>query len=231
MKDFLPQGTEIPAVLHELRTWVSAVGGWTRILRLRGTNGGADGALVGLERAALAMERFVIDLELLSRGAATPFHLRLEHMNLLTVVDTAVEMMRPNAELKGITLVQRADRKCLPTVCGDPLRVQQIVCNVLTNALKFTPRDGRVLTTVQTRAGVARIAIEDSGPGISPTFLPAVFDAFSQDPAVRHAEGSGLGLAVAKTLAELHSGTIEVEAGGNGHGATFCIVLPLASQV
>jgi signal transduction histidine kinase len=231
MTDLLPEGAAMPAVLHELRTWTSAVSGWTRILQLRRSPAEVDRALRAIERSSVAMERFIADLGLLSRGAGSPFGLFLENVNLLTVVDGALDVVRPRAELKEVTLVWLPAGDWVPVVCGDQLRLQQIICNLLMNALQFSPRGGRIAIALTTDAEHARIAIEDSGPGISRAFLPSIFEPFAQDPAVHHVDGSGLGLAIAKALAELQQGRLEVEPGGAGRGAVFNVHLPLVRHL
>lgn len=226
MADPLPQGAVVPAVLHELRTWTNAISGWTRILQVRRTPADVDRAVRAIERSSVAMERFIADLGLLSRGAGDAFGLYLEDVSLRAVVDAAIEVVRPQAEVKEVSLVWvPGDR--VPLVCGDELRLEQIVCNLLMNALQFSPRGGRVAITLTTNADYARLAVEDSGPGISRTFLPSLFEPFAQDPAVPHTEGSGLGLAIAKTLAESQQGHLDVEPGGGGRGAVFHLHLPL----
>jgi signal transduction histidine kinase len=227
MSDLLPEGVAMPAVLHELRTWTSAVSGWTRILQLRRSPAEVDRALRAIERSSVAMERFIADLGVLSRGSGTPFGLYLENVNLLLVVDAALDVVRPRAELKEVTLVWLPPGEWMPVVCGDQLRLQQIICNLLMNALQFTPRGGRIGITLTADEEYVRIAIEDSGPGISRAFLPSIFEPFAQDPAVHHVDGSGLGLAIAKALAELQQGRLEVDPGGGGRGAVFHVHLPL----
>ena len=227
MNRLLPDGAAMPAVLHELRTWTSAVSGWSRILQLRRSASEVDRALRAIERSSVAMERFIADLGLLSRGAETPFSLYLENVNLLAVVDAALDVVRPRAELKEVTFVWLPPGDWIPVVCGDQLRLQQIICNLLMNALQFSPRGGRVAITLTTTPDHARIGVEDSGPGISRAFLPSIFEPFAQDPAVHHGDGSGLGLAIAKTLAELQQGHLDVEPGGGGRGAVFHVQLPL----
>jgi two-component system CheB/CheR fusion protein len=108
--------------------------------------------------------------------------------------------------------------------------LQQIICNLLMNALQFSPRGGRIAITLTTDVEYARIAIEDSGPGLSHAFLPSIFEPFAQDPAMRHLDGSGLGLAIAKTLAELQQVRLDVDPGGGGRGAVFNVQLPLVRQ-
>jgi signal transduction histidine kinase len=231
MSDLLPQGAAMPAVLHDLRTWVGAISGWTRILTLRRSPAEVDRALRAIERSSDAMERFIADLTLLSRGTGSPFSLRVENVNLLGVIDAALDVVRPNAEANGVRLVWHAVSDCTPVVRGDPLRVQQIVCNLLANSLQCTPRGGWIVITLLTNAEHVRIAVEDSGPGISPAFLPSLFEPFTQDPAVQHAHGSGLGLAIAKTLAESQGGAIEVDPGGDTRGAIFRVQLPLVNRM
>ncbi|MEO6236482.1 MAG: HAMP domain-containing sensor histidine kinase [Vicinamibacterales bacterium] len=228
MNSLLPEDASIPAVLHELRTWTGAIAGWTRILHLHRSTDEIERAIRAIERSSAAMERFIGDLSVLSRGAGSPFGLYIEDMNLVAVVEAALDVVRPKAELKNVGLAWTAAGDWAPVVRGDQLRVQQIVCNLLFNALQFTPRDGRIEVTLTTAARTARITVEDSGPGISRAFLPALFQPFSQDPEVHHTDGSGLGLAIAKTLAELQSGSLDVDPGGSGRGATFHVHLPLA---
>jgi signal transduction histidine kinase len=217
----------MPAVLHELRTWTSAVSGWTRILQLRRSPAEVDRALRAIERSSVAMERFIADLGLLSRGSGSPFGLYLENVNLLVVVDAALDVVRPRAELKQVNLVWLPPGDWVPVVCGDQLRLEQIICNLLMNALQCCPRGGRIAVTLTMDSEYARIAVEDSGPGISPAFLPSIFEPFAQDPTVHYFDGSGLGLAIAKALAELQQGRLDVDPGGGGRGAVFNVQLPL----
>lgn len=227
MNDSLPEGAAVPAVLHELRTWTGAIAGWIRILHLRRSADETARALRAIERSSVAMERFIGDLSLLSRGAGSGFGLYLENMNLVTVVDAALDVVRPKAESKDVTLVWLPPGEWAPVVCGDQLRVQQIICNLLVNAVQFSSRGGRVTVSLTTDDATARITVEDSGPGISRTVLPALFEPFTHDPTAPHADGSALGLAIAKALAEMQQGTLHVEPGGSGRGAAFHVRLPL----
>jgi signal transduction histidine kinase len=227
MNDLLPGGAAMPAVLHELRTWTNSVSMWTRILKRHRSAVDVDRALRAIERSAAAMERFIADLGILSRGAGTPFGLYLENVNLLTVVEDALDVVRPKADLKEISLLWMPQGGGAPVVCGDQLRMQQIICNLLMNAVQFSPPGSRIAITLTTTKEYARIAIEDSGPGISRAFLPSIFEPFAQDPGVHHVDGSGLGLAIAKTLAELQQGRLDVDPGGEGRGAVFHVQLPL----
>lgn len=230
MTDLLREGVAVPAVLHELRTWTSAVSGWTRILHLRRSPAEVDRALRAIERSSIAMERFIADLGVLSRGGGSPFGLYLENVSLVQVVDAALDVVRPKAEVKEVTLAWLPPQEWMPVVCGDQLRLQQIICNLLMNALQFSPHGGRIAVTLTSDVEYARIAIEDSGPGISHAFLPSIFEPFAQDPAAHHLDGSGLGLAIAKALAELQQGRVDVDPGGGGRGAVFHVHLPLVRQ-
>ncbi|HEX8190810.1 MAG TPA: hybrid sensor histidine kinase/response regulator, partial [Pyrinomonadaceae bacterium] len=141
----------------------------------------------------------------------------------------AVEAVRPAAEAKGVRLQKVMDTG-LVSVSGDPVRLQQVIWNLLSNALKFTPRGGRVQVRLERVNSHVEIAVSDTGSGIEPDFLPHVFDRFRQadQKTTRQHGGMGLGLAIVRHLVELHGGTVRAESAGEGHGATFTVLLPVA---
>jgi CheY-like chemotaxis protein/two-component sensor histidine kinase len=151
-------------------------------------------------------------------------------VDLAAVARLAVDTVRPTADAKGIKLQAVLDPVAGP-VNGDPNRLQQILWNILNNAVKFTPRGGRVQVLLERVNSHLELSVIDSGQGISPEFLPHVFDRFSQADATntRAHAGLGLGLAIVKQLVELHGGSVRVQSAGPGQGATFCIELPLPS--
>jgi signal transduction histidine kinase len=214
---------------HELRTPLAAISGWARMLAVHDVDETQrDRAIQAIERNARAQQRLVDDLLDISRVVAGKLPLDVRPVEIADVARQALETVRPAAEMKGIRLrsLIQADAG---TVSGDPERLQQVVWNLLSNAVKFTPSDGDVLLDVE-RVGDThvRIAVADTGDGISPAFLPRVFERFAQQDAstTRAHGGLGLGLAIVRNLVELHGGTVGVRSEGLGHGATFEVMLP-----
>jgi CheY-like chemotaxis protein/anti-sigma regulatory factor (Ser/Thr protein kinase) len=156
--------------------------------------------------------------------------LDVQRTDLAMVVDAAVEAVRLSAEAKDIRLSKIVDPAAGP-VFGDPGRLQQIVWNLLSNAVKFTPKGGKVDVVVERVNSHVEIMVIDSGPGISPEFLPHVFERFRQadSSTTRMHAGLGLGLAIVKQLVELHGGTVRAESAGPGEGTTFTVSLPLGA--
>jgi CheY-like chemotaxis protein len=144
-------------------------------------------------------------------------------------IEAAVEAVRPAAEAKGVRL-QRIMDTGVVTVSGDPVRLQQVVWNLLSNAIKFTPKGGRVQIRLERVNSHIEISVRDTGPGIEPEFLPYVFDRFRQADGrtTRQHGGLGLGLAIVRHLVELHGGTVRAESEGEGKGAAFTVLLPVA---
>jgi signal transduction histidine kinase/CheY-like chemotaxis protein len=212
---------------HELRTPLNAVLGWTRVLRAAHVEPATHTrALESIERNARAQARLIEDLLEVSRIVTGKLRIQVRPVDLAALVDAAVEVVQPAAMAKKIALhVTVAVRPAMTS--GDPDRLQQVVWNVLSNAVKFTPAEGSVTVRLERMHGY-RLTVSDSGPGIEPRFLPHVFEAFRQadGTASREHGGLGLGLAIAKQLVELHGGTIEAHSGGRGTGATFEIFLP-----
>jgi CheY-like chemotaxis protein len=172
----------------------------------------------------------VSDLLDVSRIIAGKVRLDLAEVQIAPLIEAAVDSVRPAAEAKGLR-VQTALDPHAGTVNGDPERLQQVFWNLLSNAVKFTPNGGRVEVSLRPVAGHVEVAVRDTGQGISPAFLPYVFDRFRQaDPSsTRRHGGLGLGLAIVRHMVDLHGGRVRVESGGDGQGATFTVELPPAS--
>ena len=212
---------------HELRTPLNAVLGWTRVLRAtRVERATQERALESIERNARAQARLIEDLLEVSRIVTGKLRIQVRPVDLAAIVDAAVEVVQPAAAAKRITLSVAVEARPAMT-SGDPDRLQQVVWNVMANAVKFTPPEGAVSIRL-TRGDGYRLTVRDSGIGIDPRFLPHVFEPFRQadGTASREHGGLGLGLAIAKQLIELHGGTITAVSEGRGTGATFEIVLP-----
>ncbi|MDI1445084.1 GAF domain-containing protein [Polyangium sp. 6x1] len=217
-------------VSHELRTPLNAVLGWTRMLRTASLNGTSqERALATIERNAMLQARLVEDLLDASRIVMGKLRLELRTLDLVGPINAAIEAVRPAATAKSVRLENSLERgACL--VEGDPSRVQQIVWNLLTNAIKFTPHGGRVELTLGRSGQHARITVRDTGEGIRPDFLPYVFDRFRQGDSTttRKHGGLGLGLAIVRHLVELHGGVVRADSAGEGKGAVFSVLLPLS---
>ena len=219
-------------VSHELRTPLNAMRGWMSLLRMsRLTEEQQAHALAVIDRNIGAQTQLVEDLLDISRIVSGGMRLNIQPIDLPAVVEAAIESVGPAASAKEITLASAVD---VPprALCGDPDRLQQIVWNLLSNAIKFTPRGGRVDVTVRAAEGYAELTVTDTGLGISPDFLPHVFDRFRQGDSTttRNFGGLGLGLAIVRHLAELHGGTVAADSDGVGRGASFTVRLPLGAD-
>lgn len=217
---------------HELRTPLTSVLGWATLIR----SGDIDDAnyavaLETIERNARLQARLIDDLLDVSRIITGSLHLELRPIDLATVVEAARDAVRPTAEAKGVQLVTSFDVAASP-IKGDSNRLRQVVWNLLLNAIKFTPRGGRVSADLSCTDSSVVLTVSDSGEGIEADFLPHVFDRFRQAEGSisRRKGGLGLGLAVVRHLVELHGGSVRAESGGKGMGATFAIELPLLTQ-
>jgi signal transduction histidine kinase len=219
-------------VSHELRTPLNALLGWTQVLR-RGTAGGVDAAraLAAIERNARAQAQLVDDLLDTSRVVSGKLRIDLVPTDVGAVVQSTVESFRPLATARGVELVAPLD-PALPLVPADASRLQQVVGNLLANALKFTPSGGRVDVSTLQRGSFIEIRVRDTGSGITPDFLPYVFDRFRQadSTTTRVYGGLGIGLAIARHLVELHGGRIHVSSEGENKGATFIVELPMLTE-
>ena len=216
---------------HELRTPLNAMLGWTQVLRGDPANSeDVEAGLATIERNARAQKGIIDDLLDMSSIISGKVRLTVEPIDLAAVVEAAVETVRPAAEAKGIKLHPVLDPQA-GAISGDPNRLQQVFWNLLTNAIKFTPRRGRVQVVLERIHSHLEVSVIDSGEGISPEFLPNVFDRFRQQDAstTRRHGGLGLGLAIVKQLVELHGGSIHVSSPGLGGGTTFRVMLPLVA--
>jgi len=219
----------ISTVSHELRTPLNTIRLWSRMFvsgKVTTTQVVEGGRMV--DRAALAQQQLIDDLLDVSRMASGQLRLAMRDTMLISAVEMAVESIRTLAESHHIDLTKDLSND-VGVVHVDPDRIQQVVWNLLANAVKFTPEGGRVHVRVARVEGTVEIEVRDTGVGISPVFLPHVFDRFRQaeQGATRRFSGLGLGLAIAKQLVELQHGTITAHSDGEGQGATFTIHLPL----
>jgi signal transduction histidine kinase/ActR/RegA family two-component response regulator len=216
-------------VSHELRTPLSPILTWARLLRTRPeTRSSLDEALAAIERAARRQAQIVDELLDVSRINAGKLRLEVLPIDLDTVIQGALETVRPAADAKGITIDSTLDAGA-GLVSGDPARLQQVLWNLLGNAIKFTPRGGRVTVRLQRGGDHAEITIADTGCGVAPDMLPHLFERFWQadSTASRTHGGLGLGLAIVKHLVELHGGTVQASSDGIDRGTTFRVRLPL----
>src|SRR5579885_301253 len=214
---------------HELRTPLTAILGWSSMLRdARLDEKTRATALEIIERNARTQQQIVDDILDVSRIITGQLRLEAEPADLRAVVEAAVDTVRPAATAKGINL-RATFEPCASPVMGDPRRLQQVVWNLLLNAVKFTPLGGEVVVRVEREGAHARVVVTDTGAGIAPDFLPYVFDRFRQgdQSTTRTHGGLGLGLAIVRHLVELHGGTVEADSDGAGRGSTFTVELPV----
>jgi signal transduction histidine kinase/CheY-like chemotaxis protein len=214
---------------HELRTPLNAILGWTMILRTSGNKKETrQRAIDIIERNARTQAQIIEDLLDVSRIITGKLHLETTAVDLISVIDSSLDSIRLAADTKRIEVRQRVD-KSASVVSGDAARLQQVVTNLLTNAVKFTASGGWIEVRLERTEGNARISIQDNGQGISPEFLPYVFERFRQadGSATRSHGGLGLGLAIVRHLIELHGGTVRADSDGLGRGSTFTVDIPL----
>ena len=222
---------EFLAVLsHELRTPLNAVFGYARMLHAGQLDEAqVERALEVIVRNANAQVQLIDDLLDVSRIVAGTMRLDVRPVELKAVIEAAVDAVRPAAEAKGIRLQTILDPRAGP-INGDPDRLQQVVWNLLSNSVKFTPKDGRVQVQLRRVDSNVEIAVSDTGEGIPPDALPCIFDRFTQASTgiTRLHGGLGIGLSLVKHLAESHGGSVTVHSEGQGKGTTFVVRLPLA---
>ncbi|MFL6656641.1 MAG: ATP-binding protein [Massilia sp.] len=217
---------------HELRTPLSAILGWAQVLR-RGTRDHDDlqRGLQTIERNARAQAQLIEDLLDMSRITSGKVLLDIRMVAPGTFIDAAIETVRPAADAKNIRLEKFYDTR-VGAIAGDAARLQQVIWNLLANAIKFTPRNGLVRVVLTPVEGHVAITVQDTGIGIKPEFKPHVFERFRQGDAstTRQHGGLGLGLSIVKHLTEQHGGTVRVESEGEDCGASFTIELPDGSH-
>jgi len=236
---------EFIAILsHELRTPLNAILGWSRLLRSQNLSPQkANYAIEAIERNATAQTRLIEDILDVSQIVRGKLQLYRQPMDLITVAQTALETVRPVADEKEIALLTNFHDYSRLEVKGDALRLQQVIWNLLTNAVKFTPVQGRIeinlsvvadcphtpLRQESSASSYAQLQVTDTGIGIDPNFLPHIFDRFRQaDSSITRAQGGlGLGLAIVRHLVEQHEGVVWAESAGLNQGAAFTVALPL----
>jgi CheY-like chemotaxis protein/anti-sigma regulatory factor (Ser/Thr protein kinase) len=221
---------EFLAVLsHELRTPLNAIVGYSRLLRGNILSGDkAARGLEILERNATWLTQIVEDVLYVSRIVSGKIRLDVQPVELPLIIDNAVATVQPAADAKGVRLQTVIDPRVGP-VSGDPNRLQQVVWNLATNAVKFTPKEGRVQVRLECVNSHVEIVVSDTGVGIRPDFLPYVFERFRQGDAgtTRKTGGLGLGLAIVRHIVDMHGGTVEATSAGEGKGSTFRVRLPV----
>jgi signal transduction histidine kinase/ActR/RegA family two-component response regulator len=214
---------------HELRTPINAVYGWARMLQGTQLDEPAmKRAIEAIVRNANAQVQLIDDLLDVSRIVSGKLRLDVRTVDLVAVAEAALDSVRPAAAAKDIRLQSILD-PFAGLVTGDPARLQQVLWNLLTNAIKFTPREGRVQIHLQRVNAHIEIVVSDTGQGIAPDLLPVIFDRFRQadSSSTRSHGGLGLGLALARHLVDAHGGTLTAQSPGENQGATFTVKLPL----
>ncbi|MGB5960059.1 MAG: response regulator [Coleofasciculaceae cyanobacterium] len=214
---------------HELRSPLNSMLGWAKLLNTRSFDAATTKrAMEVIERNARTQAQLVEDLLDVSRIIQGKFRLEVRPVQLLDVVESALETVRPAAEAKEIRLIPVLDPG-VSAIAGDSTRLQQVFWNLLSNAIKFTPKGGQVQVGLQEVEGYLEIAIADTGQGISPEFVPYVFERFRQGDSsiTRSFSGLGLGLAIVRHLVELHGGTVQAQSQGEDLGSTFTVKLPM----
>ena len=214
---------------HELRTPLNAVIGWVGMLRSMSLDPAMSArALDAIDRNGRALAQLVSDLLDVSRIVSGKLRLDTRAINLVPVIEAALDAVRPTADAKSIQIQSVLDPRASP-VLGDPDRLQQVVWNLVANAIKFTPASGQVRVSLRGVAARAEIVVADTGVGIDAQLMPYIFERFRQgdSSSTRAHGGLGLGLALVKHLTELHGGTVEADSLGEGKGATFIVRLPL----
>ena len=218
----------LATVSHELRTPLNAIIGWSHMLRSgKLSQESVERAVETIERNAKAQAQLVEDLLDVSRIITGKLPLNVAPVDAASIINAAIDAVQPAATSKEIKIEVTLD-PAIRHISGDASRLQQIVWNLLANAIKFTPPHGRVDVYLRRKAANVQISVSDTGNGIDPAFVPFIFDRFRQADAGtnRRYGGLGLGLSIVRHLVELHGGTVEAESAGEGKGATFTITLP-----
>ncbi|MBD2102679.1 PAS domain S-box protein [Leptolyngbya sp. FACHB-261] len=219
----------LATVSHELRTPLNAMLGWATMLRSKQLDQDTmNRALETIERNARAQNQLINDLLDVSRIITGKLRLDVRPVVLVTVLETAIDSIRPAAKAKNIRIQSLLDPAAGP-ISGDPDRLQQVFWNLLSNAVKFTPKGGRVQVRLERINSHVEVTVSDTGQGITPEFLPYVFERLQQadSTTTRVHSGLGLGLAIVRHLVELHGGSVQAASAGEGKGATFMVNLPI----
>lgn len=213
---------------HELRTPLNAILGWSSLLRSGKLNEeDSVRALETVERSARAQSQLIDDLLDISRIITGKLRLEIDTLDLSKVIVAAIDAARPAAEAKGIRLQVLLDSE-VGAISGDANRLQQVVWNLISNAVKFTPKGGRIQIRLEKINSHIEIIVSDTGEGIKPEFLPYIFDRFRQadQTTTRQQGGLGLGLSIVRQLVEMHGGTVHAESAGDSKGSSFTVKLP-----
>jgi CheY-like chemotaxis protein len=216
-------------ISHELRTPLGAILIWSQLLRNEKMDeAGTARALGMIERSTKTLAKLIDDLLDVSRIIAGKLRLESRPVHLGPVIEAAVDAAQPDAEAKALRLELSIPPGTV-TVSGDPVRLQQVVANLISNAIKFTPDGGRLQVALEMTDAHARVTVSDTGAGINAEFLPFIFERFRQadTTSTRRNKGLGLGLAISRHLVELHGGTIEASSAGEGQGSVFTVTVPL----
>ncbi|HEY0369541.1 MAG TPA: ATP-binding protein [Chthoniobacterales bacterium] len=218
-------------ISHELRTPLNAVFGWTRLMQENVLNEEErKEAVNSIMRNAESQARLIEDVLDITRIINHKLSLDRTVLDLVPLVREAVDAVQPSADVNGIVVESLLDAEEL-LVDADRMRLQQVVLNLLTNAVKFTPRGGKVRVRATRDRGSAVVEVTDTGKGIPPDLLPHIFERFRQgdSSSTRQHGGLGLGLTIAHQLVQMHGGTIEVESAGEGKGSRFSVLLPIVA--
>jgi signal transduction histidine kinase len=214
-------------VSHELRSPLTAILGWVEVLRREKPDGfNYVRGLEIIERNARAQEQLIGDLLDATRIKTGKLRLHFGPVELSSIIDSAIDSLHPLADSQNIRL-QRIIKPKIDPVLGDPARLQQVMWNLLSNAIRFTPRGGCIMVQLGQIDSLAEIKVTDTGRGVSPDFLPYIFEPYCQPEGPTRGQGLGLGLAIVRQLVELHHGTILAESCGEGQGTSFTVRLPL----
>ncbi len=216
---------------HELRTPLTSILGWARLLpTMQPEDQGFADAVGSINRSAQLQARLIDDVLDVSRIVSGKLRLSVEDVEIEHVLTSAIETVTPSADAKMI-VIETEIAPHLGAIVADATRLQQVVWNLLTNAIKFTPKSGRIMLRARRTSSHIQIAVTDSGAGIDPGFLPHVFEPFRQaeNPSTRVHGGLGLGLSIVRYLIEAHGGTVAAESAGRDLGSTFTVTLPLGA--
>jgi PAS domain S-box-containing protein len=220
----------LATVSHELRTPLTAILGWVRMLATGELDAGRQSkAIEIIDRNARTQAQLIEDLLDISRITSGKLRIAVRSVDFAAVISAATEAVRPAADAKEIRIRSQIDSSAGP-ILGDFDRLQQVVWNLLSNAIRFTPRGGLVKIEVKHDDSIVELSVTDTGAGISKDFLPYVFDRFSQaDSSITRVHGGlGMGLAIVRAIVELHGGTVAATSAGEGKGSTFTVRLPLS---
>ena len=221
----------LASVSHELRTPLTSILGWSTLLRSHGADAETTRlALASIEQSARLQSRLVEDLIDVSRATAGKLRVEMAEIDLRQVLHLALETIKPAADAKGVTVSHSIGDEGL-WILGDATRLQQVVGNLMSNSVRFTPAGGDINMMASRHNGYAEVSVRDTGAGIDRDFLPHVFEPFAQErEASQRSMGLGLGLAISRRIVELHGGTIEARSDGPGHGAEFTVRFPIVAR-